>query len=458
MPVIPITTVQEPSRSIFLTGENLIELGLETGDRANLKAGSSVTDAEIKASNEGNYISQGALTALGLPEVKELNLRQEKHKDLKIGPLIGILTNRSKRSRCPPYTSQNKLLHNFLSYSRYAKSLAYVFSPEEVDMANQTISGYFLDTDPGGTLIWKKHIFPLPDIVYDRIISRTFERKESTKRVISYLASENVKYFNPKFLNKWEIHTILSQHPILNQYLPETRKYNGLTNLIDFMDTYKTVYLKPGNGSLGLGIIRISRLPEGYFYQFRKGKKNVTGFWKTVDELNKALETQIKNKFYIMQQGLDLIKYQGRVFDIRVLMQKTGQGQWIDSAMVARIGAAGSIFPNVAAGGEPKNIEAVWQELTSADWNTSPTCTVTKQISLMAAEAVENTLGTFAELGLDIGTDGNGNVWIIEINSKPSRKVFPKDQPHLKKLSIRLPIDFATYLTGFAPDQERVFH
>ncbi len=454
MPFIRIKPIECPSPEIFLTVDETTKFGLKPGDKVEIKAGSAVTHATLAVGQYENEISLRILKALGLPQVKGLRLRLEAPGKLQIGPLIGIMVSRSKKYKLPPYSSQDILLRSFSRYSINVQCLTYVFSPRDVNTVKQSISGYFLETAPDGTTHWKRHTFPVPDVVYDRILFRTFERKAQTKEISSFfLKNNNVEYFNPKFLNKWETYLILITNPELREYLPETRKYENPGKLIDFIENYKRVYLKPANGSLGKGIVRISLASKGYIYQYRDGKQPVEGIWKTFEELAAGLKKLITARVYIMQQGLDLQKFDGKVFDIRVLMQKDGHGMWTNSATVARIAPVGGIFPNVAAGGHPKGIENLWQELHHTDWSSSQTCYLTRQISLKAAQTLENSLGTFGEIGLDIGVDVNGIPRIIEINSKPSRKVFPPDQPHLKKVSIQLPIDFAACLAGFASDQ-----
>ena len=453
MPCINVTPIKHLSPSIFLTNDQLNNFALQPGDQVCVKAGSAYANAVIAAHPEENLISSKVMEYLQLPLLKELTITATGSKELAIGPLIGIMASRSKKRTLPPFTSQNNLLREFLTYALNIKCLGFVFYPEDVDMINHKISGFFLTTDQQGYTTWKKHVFPLPDTVYDRIMFRTQERKKLTKEVASYFIRNNIPFFNPKFLSKWETYGVLLTNPALHRYLPDTKKYDRPESLIKFLEIYKTVYLKPINGSLGKDIIRILLVPEGYRFQYRKKKVSVTGVWPTPQELSTELPKLIDSKHYIMQQGLELIKYNGRFFDIRVLMQKNGQGQWVNTSTVARVAEEGSIFPNVAAGGVPKSMETLWHNLTSADWFSSQTYAQTIQISLASAETLESSLGTFGEIGLDIGIDSLGNIWIIEINSKPSRKVFPADHPQLKKMSIKLPMDYAAYLAGLAPDQ-----
>lgn len=452
MPCTTVTPINHPSQIIFLTDDDLSNLALKPGDIVSVRAGSTSTNVIIAQHAEKNLVTSKALESLHLPPLKKITMVKAGN-EIVIGPLIGIMVSRSKKRGLPPYTSQNNLLHGFLNHALHANYVGFTFFPEDVDMNNHKISGFFLTADEGSRLVWKKHNFPLPDVVYDRVMFRSLERKKATKEVTSFFIRNNVQYFNPKFLSKWETYQILQTNPKLHSYLPDTKKYETPELLLKFLGKYQTVYLKPTNGSLGKDIVRISCIPEGFRFQYRKKKKAFTGVWPTPRELSNELPKLVNSKFYIMQQGLDLIRYNERVFDIRVLMQKDGHGIWGNTATVARIAQSGSIFPNIAAGGAAKNMESLWRDLTSADWSNSRTYENTIQISLDALNTLEKHFGIFVEAGLDIGIDALGNIWIIEINSKPSRKVFASDQLHLKEKSITLPIDFAAYLAGFTPDQ-----
>ena len=456
MSLVNISPIEISSRVIFLTPEDMSKLALQPGAKLKVAAGLSATDAEISIGQNTNFISIGVLEALDLPATGVLSLKKVGPDSCKVGPVIGILVSRGKKHTSPPYSSQNRLLQSFLNFAAKAGGLAYVFSPSGVDIANQKITGYYLGTGPHDSPVWLEHTFPLPDVIFDRILFRSVERSKTTKQITSYfLKHEQIKYFNPKFLNKWQTFSILSQNPVFLKHLPETKIYVGPDSLSKFLGSHQTVYVKPVNGSLGKGIMRIYMVPEGYSFQYRVGKRPVSGIWHDHSQLSNGLKTFLKTPPYIMQQGLDLLKYRGRVFDIRVLMQRDGHGKWTNSASVARVGLAGSIFPNVAAGGEAVDISQVWQEIAGSDWFSSKTCALTREIGQAAGETLEKALGVFGEIGLDIGVDSNGDIWVIEINSKPSRKVFPKKQTHLKTTSLKLPMDFAKYLAGFSQNEER---
>lgn len=455
MPVTKVIPIESPMPNLYLSSDQLDLFGLTPGTTLQVRAGSSVTHVKIVKSLNGNFIARNIVEALGIPTIKTLIIRKQSNDTLQIGPIIGLLVTRGRKRKIPPYSSQNKQLYSFLSYCMKQDYIGFVFYPESVDETARKVSGLFLGHNPDGTVSWQKHDFPLPDVVYDRILHRSMEKKPTSKIVKSFLMNDpQITYFNPKFLNKWETHSILSKNQELLNHLPETADFDNPDKLAELLEKYKTVYMKPIHGSLGRGIFKITVTPEGYCSQHRKGKKTYTQVFSKFDDLFKSLKVLKKNSKCVVQQGLDFLKYEDRVFDLRVLVQKNGSGQWDITAMVARIANEQSIFPNIAAGGEAVNIETVWQNLFSSSWAESETCKLTMKIGIAAAEVLETKMGTFCEVGLDIGIDKDKNIWIIEINSKPSRKVFPMDQLNLKKLSLRKPIDFAAYSAGFLPERE----
>lgn len=453
---LTLTPFDHSSPKVILNNAAIDKLGLTNLNLISMHSGSSSADIEVVIGNEGNLISNSALEALNLPRNTKCQIINDLNIGLRTGPVIGILTSRNKRHRTPPYTSQGFLLRKFLHYCKDQHYIAFVFSPDGVDQENQTITGYYLESGTDGKDQWKKHLFPLPDVIYDRVLHRSYEKKRSTIQVKDYLIKgQKIPYFNPKFLNKWETHRILQKDNFLNSHLPETTAYKGQQQLLlQFLRKYNTVYIKPVHGSLGVGIIKVTRSDDGFLCQQRRNRKNNTDYYKNFDELFVVVNKHISNKSYIIQRGLNMLKYKDLVFDIRVLMQKDGSGKWSTTATVARLAQEGSIFPNIAAGGEAKNMAAVWKDFSNSDWYTSETYKTIEKVSLRAAEVLENELGGFGEIGLDIGIDVDGNIWIVEINSKPSRKVFSKDQLSLKTKSIELPMDYASYLAGFNPTTE----
>lgn len=436
-----------------------MKAGLDTGDRLTIKAGSLEAPADVIVTTADpaaqNYISTGILHKLLLPIDQAVNLRLCKGQPVAgIGPVIGILISRNKRLRRPPFSRQKHLLRRFIAAGKNIGAVVYAFNPDGIDLENRRIEGFFPYKNGAAEITWKKNYFPFPDVVHNRIISRTTEKTQPVRQAVEMTHVYGIKCFNPKFLNKWETHDILYQNPKLRKFLPETVKYQSVEKLVRFMKQHPLVYLKPWHGSLGKDILRVKREHGFYSYLYRQGKNTVSGNWAGTAEMAAALEKHIGRRPYLMQQGLDLVTYFGRVFDIRVLVQKNRAGLWEVSATVARVGKEGSPFPNIAAGGAALAMEEVWQALFARDWQTSPVRGEMEELARQVAVTLDKYLGNFGEMGLDIGFDTRGRLWLIEVNSRPSRKVFPQGDKILKERSIRLPMEYAVYWAGFAAEQQ----
>lgn len=71
-----------------------------------------------------------------------------------------------------------------------------------------------------------------------------------------------------------------------------------------------------------------------------------------------------------------------------------------------------------------------------------------RRLSRQVVDALEQGSGrTFGELGIDLGLDTSGKVWIIEVNSKPRKTpTTEKGRQDLVDLSFERPMRYAIYL------------
>lgn len=446
---------KEWPESILLDSETFLKAGFEDETEVFLWAGANHIKTKViktEAPENGKLLIPEIIwNRLNLPSLPKLSaILDPENKTIRIGPFLGFLTIRKNKAKNPPFSSQRILLENFSKEAWKIGMIPFVFNCQDVDWVDQKIRGYILVKNHQGFYQWTTDTLPLPNVVYNRILNRSAEGRASVQEAMANLSKiPNLHHFNPKFLEKWETHEILSQYPALAPYLPDTVRVRRLKDIAEVASKHPIVYIKPINGSLGINIVKLKATPKGYIYQYRRRQKNHTGLWEDPQTLWVELSRILGKRQYIVQQGLEFKSYRGRVFDIRLLIQKGKSGKWVVPAIVARVAAENSIFPNIAAGGEAKQIEEVWQEISEEKWEKSDALKQILRIGYHTAKALEEKLGNFAELGLDIGIDVNGHAWLIEVNSKPSRKVFPKNGLGMKKQSIINIVEYSKYLSGF---------
>ncbi|GEC92925.1 hypothetical protein BBR01nite_52560 [Brevibacillus brevis] len=219
------------------------------------------------------------------------------------------------------------------------------------------------------------------------------------------------------------------------------------------LSTYRTVYAKPANGSMGRGIIRVRSSPEGYRLAFPGGlRKSFT----SIQGLHQYLQKRTKGTSYLLQQGLPLIGIQGRPTDFRVLVQKDRKGEWSVTSMVARLGL-NRIVSNISRGGQMMTPLQALRVCGPREGAIRPSPQTLRAVALKLAILLEESLpGQYAEFGIDLGVDVHGRVWLLEVNSKPSKsaKTVPlpegaEELPRRARPSVIRMLDYSAFLSGF---------
>jgi hypothetical protein len=108
------------------------------------------------------------------------------------------------------------------------------------------------------------------------------------------------------------------------------------------------------------------------------------------------------------------------------------------------------VTSNLAAGGRALAVEDFLGRQFPPD-QAGRTAAALDALALGAAAALDRHYAVICELGVDIGVDRTGRVWLIETNLKPGRRIFlllADDRARME--SVRRPIAYACALAGFA--------
>ena len=145
------------------------------------------------------------------------------------------------------------------------------------------------------------------------------------------------------------------------------------------------------------------------------------------------------------------MKYQNSNFDIRIIYQKDGQGQWTISKKFVRIAAPGSSISNLSRGGRIERSVVVLKQLFKFDQKLieEKNLEMRKLCEMIAFTLESASESTFGELGLDIGIDKTGHLWLIEVNSKPRKTTQTKMSQKIVYNTFSRPLEYAAYLAGF---------
>ena len=402
---------------------------------------------------ESYNLSPQLAQALLLKWGPKLQIRYDHAADvLHIGPTIGILTSAlPHKGEFTANSTQAELIY-LSNIGRTLNAQVYIFTPQSIDWESQSTRGYVYKPSSDNFGIWESSIYPLPDVVYDRIPSRKAEARASIKMTKRRLMNlPDLKYFNTSFFNKWRVYELLASNYLLLPYLPETRILNN-ANLQAMLGRHRVLYVKPANGSLGRGIIKTYSKGDGkiHYATYRNGIQYGSAD-HAAQFLDKTKSFRQKGT-YIVQQGIDLARYKESAFDIRIIYQKNGEGKWTISKKFIRVAARGSSISNLSKGGRAEQSKTVLNQVLNGNKRLIEAKNIEmKNLCETVAVTMEKTSQSIlGELGLDIGIDQQGRLWLIEVNSKPRKTTETEMSQTIVRNTFKRPLEFGVYLAGFS--------
>lgn len=397
----------------------------------------------LPPNKERIIISRKMMDALHFPNLKiPLHVFFE-NQTMYIGPLIGIFTAGFTPFPIRPIGERSLFFSKLLSVNKSVGALPFVFGEQHIDWEQGLMKGYFFHDSE-----WEVLEVPFPNVIYDRLPNRKSERNPLLKKVKEKLQKNYlIPWYNPGFFNKLDIYDRLLQEPEVTRYLPETHNFTSFSAIEAMLANYGHVYLKPVNGSLGIGVHQIiyDKYNGDYYCRYRDpdGVNRLRKF-PSLETLFKTVFSKQKLNKVLIQQGIHLLRYEQRTVDFRVHTNKDDEGKWHVTALAAKIAGLGSVTTHVRSGGEIKTLEEIFTIEECREYKEKLTTA-----SLLLSKALEKNIeGIIGEIGFDLGIDRNGEIWLFEANSKPGRSIFK--HPELKEFDLltrKLPMDFAVFLT-----------
>ncbi len=381
-----------------------------------------------KGSDENEFAATAdVLEALSIPPGISYQMRTEKN-EIIIGPVIGLLLARKRAA-----FTEKKLARLFRYAMKYEEihGLLYVFSADGIDFEKTSAEGYcYVPGSPTTNQRWEKGVFPLPDAIYRRV-SLTKSKLAALKQLTGN------RLFNSSYFNKWEFWCMASNKESVKNNVPFTCRYKSFDDLDKMLDRFGSVYLKPVNGTLGNGLVKIAKSPGAWSYQckYDRHPTNVS----SREQMEAFVKTAVGKRRYLVQQDIRLLKYNEQYVDFRVNMQKDFSMKWNCTGMITCTGASGGIHSNYTNEGEYLSFESFMMKGLSAGEEEilrkkQEIVAMCGRVCEMLDESGEN----YGDLGIDIGFDTSLKPWIFEVN---------KTQFQYLPLMVK---DYQTYYTARA--------
>ncbi|WP_170140799.1 YheC/YheD family protein [Oceanobacillus arenosus] len=309
------------------------------------------------------------------------------------------------------------------------------FHVEDLDFKNFQVKGECFEKK---TRNWIEGIFSFPDVVY----VQCHIEKEILEQIEQIIGR---KVFNNFIFDKWQASDLLTKDDFLQRSLPDTQQLKNETNLQQFLNNYQDIILKPidvtkGHSSRGIFRVKLQNNEKIVVFFAKRQEMKVKDFL-SFDDFFEWFSVKTSGKDYIIQQSIQTMTWGENTTDIRLNMNKNGQGKWEVSVLLFRVATNGShMIPKVATALTINNLIKMYPE-DSKKWQD-----IEKDITTLGhiiCQDFEYHGYHMGNLGIDLGLDDNGHLWIFEVNPLP----FPLDGT-VNDESLTKPLEYALYLAS----------
>ncbi|GEN34050.1 YheC/YheD family endospore coat-associated protein [Aneurinibacillus danicus] len=350
---------------------------------------------------------------------------------------VGILLNQSMYRGIPKGRTQTEVLAFYEEGARlYGLKPCYI-RLADLRPGHKTVLAYVKTCG-----VYRRVRVPTPRVIHNRAL--LFSSR--SKKKLNLLAKKHIVFNRWNRYSKPYIHSLLWADPNLRSHLAQTMS-GTVENLRQMMKKNHALFIKPDSGSIGVGIMRLARMGNGFKLSYavlENGRKRWrhTFFTKS---LPAHLSKKLRTRSFHIQEELPLLTYRGNPFDLRVTVQKGATGEWQVTGMAGKVAPTGKFLSNVGQGGKVYRLHILLAEYP--DLQADVVESEVKTFALRVVRRLEASLPGLADVGLDIGLNRQGVPLFIECNGRDQRYAYREAQmPKEWKATYSNPMGYARYL------------
>ena len=159
---------------------------------------------------------------------------------------LGVLTWRKG-----PYVEEITYFTHLAKVAQKWNTEVILFSPGDV-LSNGKIRALTYEAGKG----WREKLCHPPHVVYDRFRNMT---PPAFQKFIQFREQSKWIFLNSRLAHKWNLHRLLQENAKIARWLPQTQFLKNPNDALELLKKYRSIYLKPVNGTGGKGILSISK-------------------------------------------------------------------------------------------------------------------------------------------------------------------------------------------------------
>jgi glutathione synthase/RimK-type ligase-like ATP-grasp enzyme len=199
---------------------------------------------------------------------------------------------------------------------------------------------------------------------------------------------------------------------------PYTEDYIGSRRQVEtFFARSESIFLKPRAGSKGNQIFVLRRAESGITLRYYDHGQQRVLSPLTMDAALGVVEAAAGDKNYIVQEGVQSLRYEGSVFDVRVVMVNDSEN-W-HSILETRLAPADSDLSNIFQGGTIEVTEELFDGMLGAEEARKLEKEIRRVSHGLAEHLGMRFPGDLSEIGFDMLIDSTKKLRLVEVNAKP---------------------------------------
>lgn len=304
----------------------------------------------------------------------------------------------------------------------------FYFTPGRVDLENRRIIGLFYEQGA-----WVERETDYPDVVFNA--GGTLTAKQDF--IVDALKNE-LPFTSHPIGDKMSVYNRIKKGSLFTQYLIPSDDFDDLDTALSYVEKYNTIIIKPNSGSKGEGILLIEKKKDRYLLISSGNEHEMSE-----EQLKEWLEDMLtEDQTYLVQPFIHSKTKQGQSFDLRLHVQKDGEGKWVLTTIYPRVASKG-IVANISSGGYTSMITSFLEEQFGKDY-----FDIKRYLEVFSVQFATHFDSLYEEpldeLGLDVGLDQNHKIWLYEVNWRPGQPILFYLELDIAKRMIQ----YCTYLAN----------
>ncbi|WP_226665474.1 YheC/YheD family protein [Metabacillus litoralis] len=314
--------------------------------------------------------------------------------------LIGMLHRRKNPSFL-------KRAYAYAAVSKMENVDFFYFSFESVNFQEGKINGWVFDDRK-----WKRKYMIFPDVVINSCSPRNKREYQITREL-----KKKCLYTSYSVGNKMSVYKKIVKGKQFSDFVIPSYYIKSGKEALSHFSTNEKLVLKSLSGKHGKDVLFIECIET---QRFKVVVGSVVKFYSK-DDLFLFIDDLIKEKEYLLQPFIECKTKAGLTYDFRLHVQKNGKGTWEINLIYPRISGSSRLVSNVSSGGYRGELDSFLKEEFNEEYFNMKR--LLEQFALSFTKHFESLYSkTFDELGIDVGLDSNGKLWIFEVNWRPGAK------------------------------------